>query len=52
MTIYASWISCRVAAVNFAEGSGAMDKSGRLTFANLRAEAYWKLREALDAGNG
>ncbi|MBK8772689.1 MAG: terminase, partial [Rhizobiales bacterium] len=27
----------RVAAVNFAEGSGAMDLSGRLTFANLRA---------------
>lgn len=35
-------------AVNFAEASEATDKPGQLRFANLRAAAYWKLREALD----
>jgi hypothetical protein len=34
--------------VNFAEGSTATDVSGKLGFINLRAEVYWKLREALD----
>lgn len=34
--------------VNFGRGSNATDKSGKYKFANLRAEAYWKLREALD----
>ncbi|MBC8140822.1 MAG: terminase [Armatimonadetes bacterium] len=38
--------------VNFAAGSHRRDRSGKLTFANLRAEAYWKLREALEPDRG
>jgi hypothetical protein len=34
------------------EGSGRMDKSGKLKFRNLRAEMFWRLREALDPTNG
>lgn len=34
--------------VNFGAGSDATDKSGKFRFANIRAEAYWKFREALD----
>ena len=43
-----------VIGVNVAEGSGARDKSGRLGFANLRSELWWRMREALDpeANNG
>jgi len=41
-----------VQAINFAEGSQATDRSGTLRFANLRAEAYWGLREALDPEGG
>jgi hypothetical protein len=37
-----------VVAVNFAEGSNARDRSGRMAMRNLRAEAYWGMREALD----
>jgi hypothetical protein len=42
----------RARAVNFGEGSTERDKSGQLSFHNLRAEAYWRLREALDPVNG
>lgn len=38
--------------INFAEGSYMTDKSGRLNFANMRAQAYWKFREALDPKTG
>lgn len=38
--------------INFAEGSHMTDKSGRLNFANMRAQAYWKFREALDPKTG
>lgn len=38
--------------VNFGEGTDATDKSGRLRFANVRAAAYWSLREALDPASG
>ncbi|WP_420997608.1 terminase [Cupriavidus sp. 30B13] len=40
--------------VNVAEGSTATDKSGRLTFPNLRSQYWWQIREALDpaANNG
>jgi len=38
--------------VNFAKGTKATDKSGRLEFRNVRAEAYWKFREALDPNSG
>jgi hypothetical protein len=34
------------------EGSGEMDKSGKLKFRNLRAEMWWQFREALDPANG
>ncbi|MBL8186574.1 MAG: terminase [Acidobacteria bacterium] len=34
------------------ERSIAMDKSRKLKFRNLRAEIWWKLREALDPANG
>lgn len=42
----------KVRPVNFAEGSDATDKSGTLRFVNVRAELYWKLREALDPVTG
>lgn len=38
----------QVLGVNVAEKSTATDKSGRLTFFNLRAEWWWRMREALD----
>lgn len=41
-----------VTGVNFAEASRATDASGRLQMRNLRAEAYWKAREALDPNKG
>ncbi len=34
--------------INFGAGSQAVDKSGKIGFVNLRAEAYWRFREALD----
>lgn len=34
--------------VNVAEGSVAKDRSGVLTFKNLRSELWWRMREALD----
>lgn len=41
-----------IIAMNGAEKSLAKDKSGKLGFANKRAEWLWKLREALDPANG
>lgn len=41
-----------VHAVNNASGSTATDRSGQLRFVNLRAEAYWRMREALDPDYG
>lgn len=41
----------RVRAVNVAVGSNYKDKSGRFKMVNLRAECYWRLREALDPDN-
>ena len=38
--------------VNFAEKSEATDATGRLKMRNMRAEAYWTLREALDPQKG
>ena len=40
-----------VEAINNAAGSVAHDRSGLLSFCNLRAETYWMLREALDPEN-
>jgi hypothetical protein len=42
----------KVVPINFAESSSARDRSNTLRFANRRAEAYWKLREALDPDKG
>jgi hypothetical protein len=41
-----------VNAVNFAEGSNATDKSGRFAMRNVRAAAWWAMREALDPQSG
>lgn len=38
--------------VNFAARSYATDKTGRLEMRNIRAQAYWELREALDPKDG
>jgi hypothetical protein len=38
--------------VNAAEGSEKRDKSGKLKFANKRAELYWTFREMLDPASG
>lgn len=37
--------------INVAESSHATDKSGALTFKNIRSELWWKFREALDPAN-
>jgi len=41
-----------VAGVNFGAGTTLMDKSKLLSFSNVRAAAYWKLREALAPDSG
>lgn len=41
----------QVLGVNVGEKAVGTDKSGRLTFFNLRSELWWKLREALDPAN-
>ncbi len=41
-----------VQGVNFAESSNARDRSGMLPMRNVRAEAYWGFREALDPVKG
>jgi hypothetical protein len=38
--------------VNFGAGTESRDTSGQLGFRNVRAEAYWTLREALDPVSG
>lgn len=38
--------------VNFSERSDATDKSGTLRFTGIKAELYWRLREALDPNTG
>lgn len=43
---------CSARAVNFAEGTDATDKSGKLRFRNVRAAAWWAMREALDPSTG
>jgi hypothetical protein len=37
-----------VTGINFGAGSDSTDRTGKYKFANIRAEAYWKFREALD----
>lgn len=38
----------QVLGINVAEASNNTDRSGRLRFANLRSELWWRLREQLD----
>jgi len=38
--------------VNFSSKASGSDKTGRLRFRNVRAEAYWKMREDLDPTSG
>ena len=38
----------QVMGVNVSEKAPGLDKSGRLTFANLRSQLWWAMREALD----
>jgi hypothetical protein len=46
-------LGLNVTPINFAESAGhRTDKSGRLKFRNVRAAAYWQLREALDPEHG
>lgn len=40
-----------VLGINVAEKADSTDKSGRLRFANLRSQLWWKFREALDPTN-
>ena len=54
-SVYDSLVANDVAVegVNFGAGAGDLrDRSKRLKFKNIRAAAYWKLREALDPDNG
>jgi hypothetical protein len=41
-----------VAGVNFGASTKATDQTGKFGFLNIRAEAYWRLREALDPASG
>lgn len=41
----------QVIGVNVAEAASSTDRSGRLRFANLRSELWWRLRETLDPTN-
>lgn len=49
---FAAEVLPNVNGVNFGHASFASDKSGLLSFVNLRAEAYWLFREALDPTSG
>lgn len=44
----------QVLGINVSEASGRTDQSGKLGFKNLRADLWWRMREALDpmANNG
>lgn len=50
--VYDAMRSGKTVGVNFGAGSTKTDKSGKFRFANLRAEAYWQFREALDPNYG
>lgn len=41
----------QVIGVNASEKAAGTDQSGRLTFANLRSELWWRMREDLDPAN-
>lgn len=41
----------QVLGVNVAEATAGKDRSGRLSFSNLRSELWWRMRELLDPTN-
>lgn len=45
-------VGLRVVAFNAAESTGRLDRSGELGFTNVRAAAWWRLRELLDPAYG
>lgn len=45
-------LGLRAFGLNGSETSDALDRSGRLTFVNKRAEWHWRVREALDPTSG
>jgi hypothetical protein len=48
---FARGLGMNVAGINFgARNADARDSSGLFSFANVRAEMYWRLREQLDPG--
>lgn len=44
--------SATATGINFSSATSYRDRSGRLSFVNVRAAAYWALREALDPATG
>lgn len=44
-------LGLQVLGINVAEKSFTKDKSGRLSFKNMRTELWWRMREALDPAN-
>ena len=50
--IFATSTDIQVVDINFAGKSYATDITGNLHMRNIRAEAYWRLREALDPKSG
>jgi len=49
---HARGLKLNAIAINGSERSTATDQSGKLGFANVRAEIHWKMRELLDPANG
>jgi hypothetical protein len=49
---YLRGMDVRVNGINFAEHTDKRDRSGKFKFMNVRAAAYWALREALDPDFG
>lgn len=45
-------MNVRIEGVNAGAGTAGLDKTQRFGFANVRAEMYWRLREALDPTSG
>ena len=46
-----AYIGTRTNSILFSSGSAEMDQTGTFGFVNLRAQAYWQFREALDPRN-
>ncbi len=51
-SVFAMYPSTPVQPINVGAGSTYTDNSGRLKMRNLRSEAFWRMRDALDPANG